>query len=484
MPKKKTPAENNLNPGYLPEKLYNYIPGFTVLVLATALRLWEIDLSEFKIDQIVSWSDTYSFFRTGQLPHVGMPTSIGIANFPLFNYLLIAIGLIGRGPMALTGAIAAINGIMVWGFYRSIKKLFPETAFTAAILFASSPWMIRFARNIWTQSLLPLFMIPFYWALSGILFSKDRKGWFILALSLGLAAQLHYSVFFLLPGLFLVYIFYKPRINWRALLPGFALASLPAWPFIYNIASSLPQCPICDQLKGYISSTGQTFPESLWRGYQIVSGLWFEWLLGGDMAAFSLQPLNRIAIIIFYLNLVVLVLGMARTLMTNDRRYLHLTLIILSYHLGIFFTKTVPFMHYYIVIAPILFVINAHGYRELTRIIRPRIRAVGIGILIAALPILSAHMVFNLNFLSFLAAKSSVNGLYGMPYRFRKLIIDKLHPDYKNLPDAHSIDQALYLNARNELEGRKILLEYFYHKEDAAGAARQIMKIAELETGK
>ena len=123
----------------------------------------------------------------------------------------------------------------VLGTYFLAKRYFgSRVALTATFLYAVNPWAVTYARKIWTQSLLPLFVVLFFAALLGGLVERRRHGFTFASLWLVVLCLLHPQAVALAPLLLWLAV-----VQWRRegpvwLLPGVGLGLLVASPYLYD----------------------------------------------------------------------------------------------------------------------------------------------------------------------------------------------------------------------------------------------------------
>jgi hypothetical protein len=131
-------------------------------------------------------------------PLVGLLSSVGVPNPPLFIYLLALPLALWRDPLAAAGTIALANVAAVGLCYLIGRRYFsPFVALAAAALYALAPWAVIFSRKIWAQDLLPVFLAGFLLAAHAFLVERRPRAlvW-LLALAAG-AMQLHFSALIL-----------------------------------------------------------------------------------------------------------------------------------------------------------------------------------------------------------------------------------------------------------------------------------------------
>jgi len=80
-----------------------------IMLLAAYLRLSHLELTEFKLDEAHVCSRAAEFLASGRPPLVGIGSSVGMANPPLFIYLTAIPVSLSRNPAVIAGFIALLN---------------------------------------------------------------------------------------------------------------------------------------------------------------------------------------------------------------------------------------------------------------------------------------------------------------------------------------------------------------------------------------
>ena len=132
-----------------------------IVALAATLRLARLDLMEFKADEAAAIAIAAPIVNGGHWPEVGLVSSVGIHNPPLFLYLVAVAMAVSFNPEFVTGLL--VGGLAVLGVALTFIVIRPRfgafAALSAAALFACSPWAVLYTRKIWAQDLLPVFLV-------------------------------------------------------------------------------------------------------------------------------------------------------------------------------------------------------------------------------------------------------------------------------------------------------------------------------------
>jgi hypothetical protein len=193
------------------------------LALASFLRLWHIELTQFLSDQAVLVGLARVSVLHAWLPVTSNGSSVGAYNSPLIEFLMMPFLLVSKDPLPAVISIALWNVLGVAVSYVFTLRFFGRrTAAIAALLFATSGVAINYSRFIWQPNYwAPVIAV---WALS--LYAcviLGRRGWFVVNVAaLALAALLHPVAAILAPVTILALLL-APRCPGKG---GYALSAL------------------------------------------------------------------------------------------------------------------------------------------------------------------------------------------------------------------------------------------------------------------
>jgi hypothetical protein len=216
------------------------------MLLAAYLRLSNLELTEFKLDEAHVCSRAAEFLSSGRLPLVGIGSSVGAANPPLFIYLMAIPVSLSKNPTVIAGFIALLNVGAVLGCYLLAKEYFGErVGLIATLLFAVSPWAVFYSRKIWAQDLLPPFVGLFFAAIFSTIVKRKPKQLILVFLWLACLIQLHLSALAFIPLVILLHLAFsilslskgRSRIRLVPLLVGLLVFVLIFAPYIYYDAT-------------------------------------------------------------------------------------------------------------------------------------------------------------------------------------------------------------------------------------------------------
>ena len=193
-----------------------------ILALAAWLRLRQLGLAGFHDDQAIALRIGHDILH-GDVRTVGLTSSSGAANPPLYVYMVAVLVAIHDGVIFVSASIAVLSVVAIALTYFAVRPRFGRAVALITIAsFATAPWAVYFGRLLFQQDYLPVVSVALLWALFVVL-ERDRT-WvallvpvFVIAISLNLSA-----VSLILPiGALLAY---RARdVNWRAVIAGAAV---------------------------------------------------------------------------------------------------------------------------------------------------------------------------------------------------------------------------------------------------------------------
>lgn len=210
-------------------------------VVAALPRLYGLRYMEFKADEAAVADGVRRMLETGHLIQVGIGTSIGVSNAPLFDYLMAIPFAISSDPRLAVAAIALANVGAVLVTFALGRRLWGTVAGSAAgLLFAVAPWGVAFSRKLWEQDLEPCFAAVCLYAL---IRAREGSAWWAAgAVACWLwMAQVHPSAVLLGP----IFLVAGPAF-WRVarrppMLAGILVGVAPLAPYVaYELAHGWP----------------------------------------------------------------------------------------------------------------------------------------------------------------------------------------------------------------------------------------------------
>lgn len=416
---------------------------FLFIILCAALfRVTNLDLIEFKADEAINlFLASRPFFGYG-FPPGGTASSIGILNPPLFNYILFPIILVSRDPRAISLSIGLINSLTIGLFYLLVKRYYNFlTAFLASLLFAFSPWAILFSRKIWSQDMLLPFSILILYSLHKIIFEKKVVYWTPCIMSSLFLIQMHQSsLLFLLPlSLFLFR--QKIIINIKYMVIGFLIGIMPIIPYLlYELANGCPDCTAVLNIHERLSS--QRTLEIFMRPLQILSQGNFNFVLGDDILILAKKfPLIYYLRVGLYIEYILIPLSLF-LFWRKERKVRFLVYTTLSLPFLYFILRFEPFMHYFILLVPLLFLFLGFSFFIY---LTSKIKFVRYFFSFIFLLLLVASISFNYAFFKLVKTQKTIKGDYGTIYAVTRESDQKMFAKYKDSKEYEEVVLTNYV---------------------------------------
>lgn len=415
------------------------------ILLGTAFfRIFFLDLIEFKSDEATTVYQTVQFFLNPHVIQRGLISGIGVYNFPLFNYLVIMLGIFSRDPQFISFLIALINTLLVPIFYLIIKRYYDRvTAVFAAFLLAFSPWAIIFSRKIWAQDLILLLLIPLFAFLHELIIKKKTQLTMPFFILLALLMQLHASGLFLLVATVIIFFILRVKINfWQALI-GLLIGFITTIPYVLFQLTSNPMCPDCEAFFRYQNLPRSFDIYSFIRPFQIMNGQGYHFVLGNSYDSFvSFFPfLNTLKY--FFLSSFLISFAGVFFIFTKKRNYLFIVLYLIIIPLLYFITRTIAYMHYFVILIPFVAVLYAVSFSCFYNFVKSKLMKISV-ILIFIMFIL-ANIVFLFSFYQYLSFAKIINGDYGPIFSLTKQSVDKEIGKYKQAAYYNELESYAYV---------------------------------------
>ena len=403
-----------------------------VFFLSLLFRVTNLGLIEFKADEGINlFLATRPLFGHSFVPG-GTVSSLGITNFPLINYILLPFTIVSLDPKIISFFIGLLNSLAIVGFFVIVKRYYNQTiALISSLLIATSPWAILFSRKIWAQDfLLPLF-IPLFLSIHKIIIDKNQKYWILYSLSSLLLIQIHQSVIFLVISISLFLIIYKVKINFKYLVLGGVLGLIPTLHYIYYQLSTG-----CFDCKMFLTS-GQRVSDqaSLFlfiRPLQILNQGNFFPVLGEDVIYFAKNfPLAYTLKQFYYLEYILLPIG-AFLFYKLFKKIGFIVFPIFTLPFIYAFFKLEPHIHYYLIIAPFLFLFLGVAFNQLISNKNKLIKYSSISLFCL---LVGLSLYYSYAFFETVRNQKNIKGDYGLIFGVKEKETKQIYSPYKN--DVH-----------------------------------------------
>jgi 4-amino-4-deoxy-L-arabinose transferase-like glycosyltransferase len=337
------------------------------LAAAAAARFVRLDLMEFKSDEAEACRLALHVLGLREpgvgtfFPTTGLVSSVGLANPPLFVYVMALPLAIARTPLAAAGFVAATNVVAVWLCYVAGRRWFSTfVGLAAAAMFALSPWAIVYSRKVWATDLLPICTVLFLLALHGLLVEKRPRSVLWLLLLAGAATQLHFSAWVFAPIVVAAIAMGRDAVRWQWVALGLAGVALMYAPYIWHLV-----------VEGQVGHAAETVHPNVLRRFLIsgrdtlaVGAADRTDLLLGSQAAIAL-PLSIVFGTTAFVGLLVGCRGWRLRPTARARVLLPVWFVLPLVALTLLPVR--PFPHYFIVLYPLPFLGAAVALEALSR---------------------------------------------------------------------------------------------------------------------
>ena len=281
-----------------------------ILVVAAWLRLRQLGLMEFKADEALAVRIGRDIIH-GDFRTVGLTSSAGAKNPPLFVYLAALPLLVWDDPRSPTAFVAVSAVVAVALLYFVLRRRFGGlAALTAAALLATAPWAVLYGRKLWAQDFLPVVTVGLLWSLF-VQLERSRSRWVLLVpLLFSLAVQLNFSALALVVPVVLVVLYRRRHVHWPAFLIGVGVSLVLLGPWLAHNAkhhfTDFVSLAKEGRENGGSSSPGEGLLEAVRQTARLVSAEGWSFVMGASRkmfvdeagAAWTLGRIAGIAVIV------------------------------------------------------------------------------------------------------------------------------------------------------------------------------------------
>jgi 4-amino-4-deoxy-L-arabinose transferase-like glycosyltransferase len=413
-----------------------------IVALAAWLRLRQLGLVEFKLDETVAVNDARQILH-GHLPTVGLTSSLGALNPPLFLYLTALPLLIRDDPLAATafvGVLAVIAAALTFFVLR--PRFGALAAFAASALFATAPWAVLYGRKVWAQDMLPVFTVSLLWSLFLVLERRRTRTVLLVPVFLCITFQLNFSAIALAVPVVAVLAYRARAVHWPAFAAGVAVAILLLAPWLSYEARHGFEDVVTLVTQGHGDNRsavpGPGSIAAVRETTRVIGALGWDYVAGSSRALFQADagPAWTLGRVASFIAIALLALGLVtsatRIVRSGrlSRRWPFVELdaeggrraLLLVWLGGIWlsFATTAHdrvFPHYLIVTYPVSFAVQALGLADLVANVRSRRRVAEIAGIAVLAVMVTGYVAFTLAFHRFLDKDGGTAGDYGVVYR-------------------------------------------------------------------
>jgi len=182
--------------------------------------------------------------REGRLPLAGLPSSAGFAHSPISVYLFAPVFLIASSPLAATVysglmGVAAVG--LAWWLARRWAGRGSWGPSVAAVLLATSPWLVVFGRKVWQIAFVPVLSLAFVGLVISALVEGRHRHLAWAVITYVLLVQVHPSAVALAPAFLLWLVLFRRQVKVRSLALGAVLGVATAIPYlVYQVQEGWP----------------------------------------------------------------------------------------------------------------------------------------------------------------------------------------------------------------------------------------------------
>jgi 4-amino-4-deoxy-L-arabinose transferase-like glycosyltransferase len=449
-----------------------------IMLAAGFFRLSYLDYMEYKADERYAFLLAKDLVKEGRFPLKGLGASVGVANPPLFIYLISAFALIKSSPLFIVGGIACLNILaVILTFFFTKKYLGKFAAVSAMGFFSLSTWAIFYSRKLWATDYLPLFSTLFLFFLMKAFKEKEGKLSFLLAGFFGiLLFQIHYSGLLVFPYLLLIYFCHQKKFKLKPFFLGALLALIFFLPFL--LWQRQTNFNDFEKIMKIIFSFG--FSD---RKFQLIYPF-YPFILSGGLKTFEFLGFDYLPFLaslpkfvhwgsyaVFTSEIILIILGLIFSFKFWKKDVFY-SMIALWFLLPVFvlsLTKIGDKPFYYAISFPAQFILIAIALSQIRKIkILKYLSCFGI---VAAFLMMA---IFNFYLGKFIVQKRVIRGEYGWVYRDKINFIKNFGQELRL--DFQDINTSSLASGHNSWEIRRLLaesLDYPQNKNQLALAVKE-----------
>jgi hypothetical protein len=221
-------------------KILNFVKNnpylFVILIIGFFLRVFKArELFMYGHDQDLAGWFVKDIVENRHLRLIGQETSTqGIFIGPIYYYLLVPFYLLfNMDPIGGVAMITILGMFSIWSFYYIFKKVFSQReGLIAAFIYATSFYTIFNDREVVPTMSVLVWTVWYFYGLNLLLKGKQKKGFLVVGILIGLIWHLNMALVLLLPLIPLSIWLSKKKIQFKSLYRGLIATLLLSLPLI------------------------------------------------------------------------------------------------------------------------------------------------------------------------------------------------------------------------------------------------------------
>ena len=266
--------------------LRRFVWPAAIILLGAFLRFHRLEDYRPNIDHAYPIAQAIGLLQSGRWPALGQYTSILFANPPGMSYMVLLPTWLFGTIWGVHQFVVSLNLLVVPLVYQFMRRVGGEAwARAAALLAATSPWLVHYSRGTWVQSLLPFWATLTFVLLLGALLGPARRrsrALFVAMAALAGLTQMYLLAFLGAAQAGLVALIHWRRLAWRGMAAGLGVLALGAGLYAFHVAADWPAQSA--KLESFASSAEplQVRSTAFEHGLRFVTGRDYEMAWGKD----------------------------------------------------------------------------------------------------------------------------------------------------------------------------------------------------------
>jgi hypothetical protein len=332
------------------QKVY-HIAALLILLLGATLRLAAFDETLIEPDQGSILDAAFHIAHFRYFPLTGMKSSVGVMQTGVIP-LLAAIPLfVVKRIIAVQWFFSALDLLALAWLYRAVyRTIGKRAALVTALLYATAPWIILYARTIWYQTLIAGFSTVAFSSLMFIHTPKYAKPYHlpVTLISITMLSLVHLAAapWGVIVFVYCIVIAWRRR-QWRACLLGLGISGIITLPYLIYLShtsfSDVAFILTASQTGSTVNTAAYRLTTELIAGSSVIANahgdLWDRSIIKWPTASTAILSLLALA----------LIWALVALIKRPDRRpQLLLTLVWLGAIPTLFLRSNVHLQHFYL----------------------------------------------------------------------------------------------------------------------------------------